>query len=136
MLSKYVVPGNRLEIQAVERIKNADELERKKVYQTQVLDILSEDRFEIMMPMEKTKLILLPVDVEYDLYFYTSAGLYQCFARVIDRYKTDTRYILLMELTSNLRKFQRREYYRFFINSLISCMPSSTPSSSRVSMLL
>lgn len=112
MLSKYVVPGNRLEIQAVERIKNADELERKKVYQTQVLDILSEDRFEIMMPMEKTKLVLLPVDVEYDLYFYTSAGLYQCFARVIDRYKTDTKYILLMELTSNLRKFQRREYYR------------------------
>lgn len=112
MLSKYVVPGNRLEIQAVERIKNADEQERKKVYQTQVLDILSEDRFEIMMPMEKTKLVLLPVDVEYDLYFYTSAGLYQCFARVIDRYKTDTKYILLMELTSNLRKFQRREYYR------------------------
>lgn len=112
MLSKYVVPGNRLEIQAVERIKNADETERKKIYQTQVYDVLSEDRLEIMMPMEKTKLILLPVDVEYDLYIYTSAGLYQCFARVIDRYKADAKYILLMELTSNLRKFQRREYYR------------------------
>ncbi|MBQ2936133.1 MAG: flagellar brake protein [Lachnospiraceae bacterium] len=112
MLSKYVVPGNRLEIQAVERIKNADETERKKIYQTQVCDVLSEDRLEIMMPMEKTKLILLPVDVEYDLYIYTSAGLYQCFARVIDRYKADAKYILLMELTSNLRKFQRREYYR------------------------
>ena len=112
MLSKYVVPGNRLEIQAVERIKNADETERKKIYQTQVYDVLSEDRLEIMMPMEKTKLILLPVDVEYDLYIYTSAGLYQCFARVIDRYKADAKYILLMELTSNLRKFQRREYCR------------------------
>lgn len=112
MLSKFVAPGNRMEIQAVDRIKNADETERKKVYQTMVCDILSDDRFEILMPMEKTKLILLPVDVEYDLYFYTSSGLYQCFARVIDRYKSDNKYILLMELTSNLRKFQRREYYR------------------------
>lgn len=112
MLSKYVVPGNRMEIQVVDRIKNADEGERRKVYQTQVYDVLSEDRLEIMMPIEKSKLVLLPVNVEYDLYFYTSAGLYQCFARVIDRYKADSKYLLLMELTSNLRKFQRREYYR------------------------
>jgi len=112
MLSKYVVPGNKIEIQAVERAKYIDDTEKKKVYQTQVYDILSEDRLEIYMPIEKSKLILLPVNAEYDLYFYTPSGLYQCFANVIDRYKTDNQFILLMELTSNLRKFQRREYYR------------------------
>lgn len=112
MLSKYVVPGNKIEMQAVERAKYIDDAEKKKVYQTQVCDILSEDQLEIYMPMEKSKLILLPVNAEYDLYFYTQAGLYQCFANVIDRYKSDNQFILLMELTSNLRKFQRREYYR------------------------
>ncbi|MBQ9928056.1 MAG: flagellar brake protein [Lachnospiraceae bacterium] len=112
MLSKYVIPGNKLEIQAVDRSKNMDELESKKVYDSVVYDVLSEDRFEIYMPMEKTKLILLPVDVEYDVYFYTASGLYQCFAKVIDRYKSDGKFILLLELVSNLRKFQRREYYR------------------------
>lgn len=114
MLSKYVVPGNKIDIQAVTETTDQpeDELEKKKVYQTRVYDILSEDRLEIYMPMEKTKLILLPVDVEYDLHFYTPAGLYQCFARVVDRYKSGETYILLMELTSNLRKHQRREYYR------------------------
>lgn len=112
MLSKYVVPGNKIEMQAVERAKYIDDVEKKKVYQTQVCDILSEDQLEIYMPMEKSKLILLPVNAEYDLYFYTQAGLYQCFANVIDRYKSDNQFILLMELTSNLRKFQRREYYR------------------------
>lgn len=112
MLSKYVVPGNKIEMQAVERAKYIDDAEKKKVYQTQVYDILSEDQLEIYMPMEKSKLILLPVNAEYDMYFYTQAGLYQCFANVIDRYKSDNQYILLMELTSNLRKFQRREYYR------------------------
>lgn len=112
MLSKYVVPGNKIEIQAVERAKYIDDTEKKKVYQTQVCDILSEDQLEIYMPIEKSKLILLPVNAEYDLYFYTPTGLYQCFANVIDRYKTNNQFILLMELTSNLRKFQRREYYR------------------------
>lgn len=112
MLSTFVVPGNKVEIQAVERVKYNDETESKKVYQTTVYDVISEDRFELYMPMEKTKLILLSVDAEYDLYFYTPSGLYQCFARVIDRYKSDNTYILLMELSSNLRKFQRREYYR------------------------
>ena len=112
MLSKYVLPGNRIEIQAVERVKMADENERKKVYVSQVREIISEDQLEIMMPMEKTKMILLPVNTEFDLYFYTQAGLFQCFANVIDRYKDNNQYVLLMELTSNLRKFQRREYYR------------------------
>lgn len=112
MLSKYVIPGNKVEMQAVERAKYIDDTEKKKVYQTQVCDILSEDQLEIYMPMEKSKLILLPVNAEYDLYFYTQAGLYQCFANVIDRYKSDNQFILMMELTSNLRKFQRREYYR------------------------
>jgi c-di-GMP-binding flagellar brake protein YcgR len=65
------------------------------------------------MPMEKTKLILLPIDGSFDLCFYTDSGLYQCFAKVIDRYKSNNVYVVVMELTSNLRKFQRREYYRF-----------------------
>lgn len=112
MLSKYVAPGTRLEIQVVDRSRSVDDTERKKVYQSTVYDILSEDKLEVFMPVEKTKLILLPVDVEYDLYFYSSYGLYQCFARVTDRYKSDNKFILVFELTSNLRKFQRREYYR------------------------
>lgn len=112
MLSKYVVPGMKVEIQERERTKLTEEAEKKKVYQTQVMDVLSEDRLEILMPIEKSKLILLPVNAEYDLYFYTPSGLFQCTATVIDRYKSEKHYILLMELTSNLRKFQRREYYR------------------------
>ena len=112
MLSKYVKPGDKVEVQAVERVKFADEGEKKKVYASMVSDILSDDQLEIVMPMEKSKLILLPVNAEYDVYFYTESGLYQCFVKVIDRYKQDNQYILLLELTSNLRKFQRREYYR------------------------
>lgn len=113
MLSEFVALGSKIELQAVERHLEETDSSKKKVYNSQVYDILSEDTMEILMPMEKTKLILLPVDGEFDLIIYQKNNLYQCFARVIDRYKRNNIYILVMELTSNLRRYQRREYYRF-----------------------
>lgn len=112
MLSKFITPGCKLELQAVNKVN--DETDKtKKIYHSQVHDILSEDRMEITMPMEQTKLILLPVDGEYDAVFYGGTTLYQCFLRIIDRYKSNNVYILVVEMKSNLRKYQRREYYRF-----------------------
>lgn len=113
MISKYVEPGDRLELMLVDRMPGKSEEITKRVFLSKVNDILSEDQLEILMPMEKTKLILLPVDAEYDMSIYTNNGLYQCFVRVVDRYKSDNMYLLVVELTSNLRKNQRREYYRF-----------------------
>lgn len=119
LLSKYIVPGCRVDLQAIERSKgylkgdSDDSGEKRKNYQSQVIDVLSEDRVEIAMPMEKSKLILLPVDGEFDLYFYSDSGLYQSYARVVDRYKNNSLYVVVFDLISNLRKHQRREYYRF-----------------------
>ncbi len=115
MLSKYIIPGQRMELQAVEK-SYLGESSDKKVYISKVHDILSDEKLEVVMPMEQTKLILLPLDAEYELFFYTTSGLYQCFARVTDRYKSNNVYIVLFEVTTNLRKHQRRDYYRY------SCM--------------
>ena len=113
MLDKYIIPGQKIELQALERTILKDEEKTVKTYGSKVYDILSEDRMEILMPMEQTKLILLPVDAEYEVYFFTENGLYECVARIIDRYKSNNVYILLVELQTNLRKYQRREYYRY-----------------------
>lgn len=111
MLSKFIEPGCKLELQAINRSQDGEEPVKRK-YLSQVYEIISDDRMEIMMPMEQTKLILLPVDGEYDAVFY-GEHLYQCFIRIIDRYKSNNVYILEVEMTSNLRKYQRREFYRF-----------------------
>lgn len=113
MLDKYIIPGQRIELQAVNRVKIAEGETHGKTYSSRVYDIIGEDRMEILMPMENTKLILLPVDGEYEVFFYTDGGLYECVARIIDRYKSNNVYILVLELITNLRKHQRREYYRF-----------------------
>lgn len=116
MLSDIVMAGQTVEVQLISapvEQEGGEGPEEKKVYRTKVFDVVSEDGLEIMMPLEKEKLILFPVDGELDLCFYTPKGLYQCYGKVKDRYKSNNVYILVMELTSNLRKHQRREYYRF-----------------------
>ncbi len=112
MISNFIEPGNKIEIQMVEPRDNKNN-ESPKTYISQIQDILSENQLELVMPMEKTKLILLPMDKEYNLVIYSGNNLFQCFARIIDRYKSENIYTLVVELTSNLRKYQRREYYRF-----------------------
>ena len=113
MLSKVIRPGCKIELQALARF-NDDPLDpSRKVYSSQVYDILSDDRMEIIMPMEQAKLVLLPVDSEYEAMFYTETSAYQCFVKIVDRYRTNNVYILVIEMTSNLRRHQRREFYRF-----------------------
>ena len=112
MIEKYIVPGQKIEMKSVKR-SLVDKEEKETTHTSIVFDVLSEDRIEVQMPIEQTTLILLPVDGEYELYFYTDNGLYECRGRVIDRYKSNNVYILLFELETNLRKYQRREYYRY-----------------------
>ena len=109
MLSRFVEEGSKIELRALQRgLEEKGAESTAKVYQSRVLQILSEDTLEISMPMEQTRLILLPVDSEYDMIFFEENSLYQCFARIIDRYKSNNVYVLVMELTSNLRKYQKR----------------------------
>ena len=112
MFSKFISIGDKIELQAVSREDEEKPESPAKVYHSEVTEIQSEDTVEITMPMEKTKLILLPIDSEYDMIFYGSSGLFQCLGRIIDRYKSNNSYLLLVEMTSNLRKYQRREFYR------------------------
>ncbi len=113
MIEKYVVPGQRVDLKAVRRNASSGDVNTERTYATKVFDVLSEDRMEILMPIEATKLIQLPVDGEYERFFYTELGLYECIGRVVDRYKSNNVYIVLVELETNLRKYQRREFYRY-----------------------
>ncbi|WP_034452298.1 flagellar brake protein [Butyrivibrio sp. AE2032] len=113
MLTDYIAPGNRVELKATGKIWMDDDSRTKHIYMSKLMDVTSDDRIEILMPFERGKIVLLPVDGEYSLCFYSTKGLYQCFAKIVDRYRSDNMYILVMDLTSELSKLQRREYYRF-----------------------
>ncbi len=112
LVSKFISPGVKIELQAMERVLLGDASDRK-VYESKVVDVIGNDRLEIFMPIEQTKLVLLPVNAEYNIRFYTSRGLFQCNAKVSNRYKNGALYLLELKLISPLQKYQRREYYRY-----------------------
>lgn len=113
ILSKYALPGGEIELRAIGSELEPEDSRQRKTYRSRVLKILTGRRLEIGMPIENGKLILLPVGGEYDMYFFGNNIVCQCTARVVDRYKFNGQYMLVMDLTSNLRNYQRREYYRF-----------------------
>ncbi len=112
LLSKFISPGARIELVPIESVLHNDGTERK-IYESKVVDVIGDDRLEIFMPIEQTKLVLLPVNAEYNIHFFTARGLFQCDAKVANRYKNGSLYLLEMKITSSLQKYQRREYYRF-----------------------
>lgn len=114
MLEQYIQLGQRIDLESVTRIMADGEPQQlRKVYSSKVYDILTDEKIEIVMPYEQRRLVLLPVDSEYSIYFYTENGMLECRARIVDRYKSNNVFILVMELLTNLRKYQRREFYRY-----------------------
>ena len=113
LISSIIEPGQKIEFQSVRMEEGELSNGEKRVYRSAVFDVISEDSIEIMMPTEGTKMILLPVGRVYAMVFFVGKNLYSCDAEVVDRYKRDNAVLLAMKIISNLRRFQRREYYRF-----------------------
>lgn len=113
MISKVLCVGNRIELSRTQVVEAMGEpMEKQKVYVSQILEILDDEKIKIGMPMEKGKVIPLPVNSRLDACFYTEKGLYQGRLLVTDRYKEGTIYVLIVEVISSLQKFQRRQYFR------------------------
>lgn len=111
MLSRMISVGDKIDLQALEG--PGENGEEQVTYHSMVYDILSEDTLELTMPLEKSKLVLLPVGSEYRMISYGETGLYQCLVRVTGRRKSDNVFILGVRLSSGLSKYQRRAYYRY-----------------------
>lgn len=101
-------------IEVTEISLNEDEVIKENTYYTTIYDVISEDKLQIAMPVEKGRLILLQVDTEYEIVVHGDDNLlFQCVIIVTDRYKMDNVHIVVAEMTSNLRRYQRREFYRY-----------------------
>lgn len=114
MLSKIVSVGDRIELKKMDtsmKIK-IDSTDADKIYISKVYDVLNEYRLTIAMPIVEGRLIPLEIDTKYDISFISKKGLFQCTAVIVDRYKQDGLYVLVIELLSSLKKHQRRQYYR------------------------
>ena len=123
MIEKYLNPGDKVEIQFEQRVTLPDNKiqVKKRIYISKINQVLSEDKVEIMMPIEQSKLVLLPRSVVGNLVVYTGNGLFQCKIKVGDRYKNGNIYLQVLELISGIKKYQRREFYRYSCTIPLYC---------------
>ena len=113
MLGKYVTAGNKIELHPIQRNTYNDKATEERIYFSKINQILEDDKLEIMMPIEGSKIVLLPRHLVYNLVIYTGNGLYQCDVKIGERYKAGNIYLQQLELITGLKKCQRREYYRY-----------------------
>lgn len=105
MMENIILPGDKLEMKSA--------LEKDKQYKSTVYDVYEDGRIGIVMPTEQTKLVLISVGTRLEAYFLSQGGMYNADIRVTERKKVGNTYILIAELLTKLKKYQRREYYRF-----------------------
>lgn len=120
MLSKIVKPGDQLELVKVNASaissENFSKNVKKKTYFSKIYDIIGEDKLKIAMPMDGTQLIVPLVNTRYELSIHTKGGIYHCKGIVIERYKENQVYVIILEIYTRMQKFQRRQHYRLACN--------------------
>lgn len=117
MLSKILSLGDRLEIEKVVSEEKKKQLIAEnsvfaRTLTSQIYDIIDETQLHIAMPMVEGRVIPLPVNAVFDVCFFCTGGLYKSRFVVLDRFKENGLYVLTVELVTELRKYQRRQYYR------------------------
>ena len=102
--------GDKIELNHIQSASNRALSEN--TYRSQLLDFDGLRVAKISMPMFEGRVIPLEIDDEYDLVFFSKKGMYQCSARVQNRYAENKIYVIELLFISPLKRFQRREYYR------------------------
>ena len=85
MLEKYVNDGDKVEIRPIQRASLKEEQPEQRVFLSKVNQILGEDKLEILMPLEQSRMVLLPRNIVLNMVIYTANGLFQCEVKATDR---------------------------------------------------
>ncbi|MCI8327517.1 MAG: flagellar brake protein [Lachnospiraceae bacterium] len=113
MVSNILYPGDDVEIREIRQIKQQEAAVVPHVYKSKIQEIYENEDIDISMPMEEGKYILLRLGGRYEFSFYTKRNLFRGVGQVKERFKANNIHMLKIELKTQLRKLQRREYYRF-----------------------
>jgi len=110
MFQDTLMIGNKIDVRRIDSYGRPIHI--AKTYVSQLLDFIAPDMISIATPMGNSIMIMLEVGANYQLCFYTSKGLYQCNCVIVKNYKENNMMIAVTKVTSNLEKFQRRQYFR------------------------
>ena len=114
MADKLISVGDRIEINVI-KDRNVSNDEEKVTYVSQILDFDGE-QISAALPIREGHLVTLEVNSNLECYFYTASGIYKAHAHITSRYKKENLYMMNLELKDELKKFQRRQFFRLPCN--------------------
>lgn len=96
------------------RIKDSAGLTtRPQQYVSQLLDLDTMRKYaKISMPIVNKVIVPLEVGDLYKIIIFTSNGLVECMSRIEKRYKEGALYVMDVQLMGELKKYQRRQFFR------------------------
>lgn len=110
MIDKILNVGDRVEMKRYSLSEVPGE--KPKLYNSQLIDITSDSKVNISVPLESGRIVPLEVGGRYELRFITTTGMYVCKAEITNRCRQGNIYYLVMLILSELHKDQRRQYFR------------------------
>jgi c-di-GMP-binding flagellar brake protein YcgR len=112
-VTDLITLGTKIDVRLSAQLKKQEEgREKAPVYKSRVCDIPSENELEISMPTLGGRMVLFHMGAKCNLIFYTKGGMYTTTATVQRRFRRDNIYLLSMNVTGTVVRFQRREFYR------------------------
>ncbi len=109
-MEKILVPGCKLELNEITSNKEKETV----TYLSQIYDVDGDaNRVSIAMPYNEGRMVVLSMGMRLDAFFYSKAKMYHSRVKVVDRYKTNNLFVLVVELESALKKVQRRQFFRY-----------------------
>ena len=102
--------GDRLEM--VQTASSMGRALSENKYASQVLDFDNRRTIKVSMPIFEGKIIPLDVGDDYEMVFFTKTGLFRGTGRIRKRYTEDKMHVMDVSLITEIKKFQRRNYYR------------------------
>lgn len=105
--------GDKIDLEKIETRLSVDPDKKPDVYVSQVLDEGTGDSLYVAMPIHEGKIIPLSVGQELNATFFSKSGLLQSKAVVIGRFKKGSLFLMEIQLLTDLKKIQRREFFRF-----------------------
>lgn len=111
-MAGIVTEGMKVDLKEILGEREISEGKEPKTYASQILEIKNEKRMLLAMPMIQGRLIPLAKGERFDAYYYTNKGLYTAQINILERYKSGNIYSLDVAVITELKKFQRRQFFR------------------------
>lgn len=110
MLREVLTLGDKIDITLLDKLGRPSQ--DGKTLVSKLMDFLDSDVISITTPFLNGRIIPMEIGEYYNLCFYTDKGLYQCRGVALNNHREDKSIMSVLRITSNLEKFQRRQYYR------------------------